>query len=71
MLYLLSHYDVFDIKAAFINKRWRKPKGKIKNGQFRETGNIGYTRHKTETSKIKNTTQHVLDTTMRKQTQIT
>ena len=30
-----------------------------------------YTRHKTKTSKVKTTTQCVLDTTMRKQTQIT
>ena len=37
--------------------------GAIKNGQSRETGNIGYTiRGKT--------TQYVFDTTMRKQTQI-
>jgi len=29
------------------------------------------TRHKTKTNKIKNTIQYVLDTTLRKQTQIT
>jgi hypothetical protein len=29
----------------------------IKNGQSRETGNIGYTRHMTKTNKKKNTTQ--------------
>jgi hypothetical protein len=54
--------------------------------QSRETGNIGYTRrrqtiqrnwqhwiHKTqdEGKQIKNTTQHTLDTTMCKQTEIT
>ena len=33
------------------------------NQQWRETGNIGYTIRK----KPKNTTQYVLDTTMRKQ----
>jgi hypothetical protein len=39
-----------------------------KNGHYRETGNIGYTgRRKTK----QNTTQYVLDTTVRKQTQIT
>ena len=38
--------------------------GAIKNGQFRETGNIGYIMRK------KTTTQYMLDTTMRKQTQI-
>jgi hypothetical protein len=38
----------------------------IRNGQSRETGNIG-----NKTKKNKNTTQHVLDTTMRNQTQIT
>ena len=37
-----------------------------KNGQFRETGNAGYTRHKTKTNKAKNTTQYVLDTTIPK-----
>ena len=39
------------------------------NGQFRETGNIGYTRHNATTNKTKNTKHHVLDTTMHKQTQ--
>ena len=29
----------------------------IKNGQSRDTGNIGCTRHRTKTSKTKNTTQ--------------
>jgi len=38
----------------------------IKNWQSRETGNIGYTRHKTKTNKTKSTTQYVLDTTTRK-----
>ena len=33
-----------------------KTEGVIKNGQSRETGNIAYTRHKTNTNKIK--TQH-------------
>jgi len=41
------------------------------NRQSRETGNIGYTRHGTKTDKAKNTTQYVLDTTMRKETEIT
>ena len=31
--------------------------GVIRNGQSRETGNIGYTRHRTKTNKTKNTTQ--------------
>jgi hypothetical protein len=30
---------------------------RIKNGQSRETGNIGYTRHRTKSNKIKNKTQ--------------
>ena len=30
----------------------------------RDTGNIGYTRHKTKTNKTKSTTQYVLDTTI-------
>ena len=36
-----------------------------KNGQSREIGDIGYTRHKTKTNKAKNTTQCV-DTTIHK-----
>ena len=50
--------------------------GVIRNGQSRETCNIGYTRHKTKTNNNKtktkknNTTQYALDTTLRKQTQI-
>jgi hypothetical protein len=36
----------------------------------RETGNIGYTRHRTKTNKTKNTRQYVLDNTIFKQTQI-
>ena len=36
----------------------------IKNGKSRENGNIGYTRRK-------NTTHYVLDTIIRKHTQIT
>ena len=42
--------------------------GTIKNGQSRETDNIG---HKMKTNKTKNTRQYVMDTTIRKQTQIT
>jgi hypothetical protein len=30
----------------------------IKNGQSRETGNIGYTRHRTMTNKQKTKTKH-------------
>jgi hypothetical protein len=33
--------------------------GAIKTGQSRETGSIGYTRHKTKTNKTK--TQEILD----------
>ena len=31
-----------------------KTEGAIKNRQSRETGNIGYTRHRTKTNKTKN-----------------
>jgi hypothetical protein len=34
-----------------------KPKGAIKNGQSRETCNIGYTRHRTKTN-IEKKTEH-------------
>jgi len=50
-------------------KTLKKTEVAIKNGQSRETGNIGRTRHETKTNKTMNTTQYVLDTTMRKQTQ--
>ena len=43
-------------------QRLEKTERAIKNGQFRETGNIGYTRHKMKTNKTKNTTRYVLDT---------
>jgi hypothetical protein len=29
-------------------QRLEKTQGQIKNGQFRDTGNIGYTRHRTQ-----------------------
>ena len=48
-----------------------KTEGAIKNGQSMETSNIGYTRYKTMTNKTKTPTQFVLNTTLRKQTQIT
>ena len=35
-----------------------------------KTDNIGYTKHKTKTNQTNNTTQYVLETTKRKQTQI-
>ena len=41
---------------------------KIKNEQSRETGNIGYTRRRKSN---KHTTQYMLNTTMRKQKQLT
>ena len=34
-----------------------KTEGEIKNGQSRETGNIGHRRHRMKTNKTKNTTQ--------------
>ena len=42
----------------------------IKNGQSRDTSNIGYTRRR-KTKQKHNTTQYVLDTTIHKPTQIT
>jgi hypothetical protein len=48
--------------------------GTIQNGQSRESGNIGYTMRKQSKKRIKKgkrkNTTHMLDTTMRKQTQI-
>jgi hypothetical protein len=45
--------------------------GEIKKRQSRQTGNIRYTRRRKEEKQNKNTTQYALDTTIRKQTQIT
>jgi len=49
-----------------------KTKGAIKDGQSRDTGSIGYTVYKTqdENRPNKKHTKYMLDTTMRKQTQI-
>jgi len=33
---------------VILNKRSRNTEGVVENGQFRETGNIAYTRHKTK-----------------------
>ena len=38
-------------------ERRQTKQGAIRNGQPRDTGNIGYTRHRTKTNKTKNTTQ--------------
>ena len=42
---------LFMLQRLFVNKRQRKPKGQsiMDNPQSRETGNIGYTKHKTKT----------------------
>jgi hypothetical protein len=41
-------------KALFVHKqRLDKTEGQIKNGQSSNTGNIGYTRHRTNTYKTK------------------
>jgi hypothetical protein len=50
----------FFLYVLFIKWPSRNTEGAIKNGQSRETGNIGYTRRK-----------QALDTTMRKHTHIT
>jgi hypothetical protein len=42
----------------YTNVRETRRDNQIKNGQSRETGNIGYTRHKTKTNKNKKTTSH-------------
>jgi hypothetical protein len=41
--------------------------GAIKNGQSRDTGNIGHTRHKMKTNKTTYTTQYVLHIVIHKQ----
>ena len=42
----------------------------IKNGQSRETGNIGVHKTQDKDKQNKNTTQYLVDTTMCKETQI-
>jgi hypothetical protein len=54
-------------KVKYTKFTFEKTEGTIKK-QSRETGNIGYTRGKKQN---RSTTKDVLDTTMRKQTQIT
>jgi hypothetical protein len=44
------------IRFFFLNCKFLKPRGDIKNGQFGDTGNIGYNRHRTKTNKIKHNT---------------
>ena len=46
-----------------IKSMLEKTGGAIKNGQSRETRNIGYTRHIMKTNKTKNTSQYAWDTT--------
>ena len=71
-IYLLRKIVLFITKWKKINGliNVREYRRAIKNGQSRETGNIGYTGRRIQ-NKNKNTTQYVLDTTIRKQTQIT
>jgi hypothetical protein len=38
-------------------QRLEKSQGQIKNGQFRDTGNIGYTRHRTKVRENKRANQ--------------
>jgi Tfp pilus assembly protein PilN len=45
-------------KLGFLRQiKLKKTEGAMKNGQSRETGNIGYTRYWTKTHQTKNTTQ--------------
>ena len=72
MFVLLCNMRSSLLGTFVLYQRYRKPKLEITIRQSRETGNIGYTKHKTKTNKARNTiTQYVLDTTIRKQTQIT
>jgi hypothetical protein len=48
----------------------RENQGEINNGHTREADTIGYTRQD-EDKQLKNTTQHALETTMSKHTEIT
>jgi hypothetical protein len=46
--------------------RLEKPKGKSGMDNPEKLSTVGYTRHKTKTSKTKNTPQYVLDTTIQR-----
>ena len=46
--------------------RLEKPKGKSGMDNPEKVSTVGYTRHKTKTSKTKNTTQYVLNTTIQR-----
>jgi hypothetical protein len=61
--FLYFIYTITIRVEGLINKGWKYRRG-IK------MDNIGYTRQKMKTSKTKNTTQYVLDNTVRNQTQI-
>ena len=55
MLWMKTH-SMIEICCPFMgmvvkNKTLEKTEGVIKNGQSRETGNIGYTRHRTKAKK--------------------
>ena len=67
--YLYCQY-IF-VSYIFVGKETlENTEGATKNGQSRETGMKGYTRRR-KTNEKHNTTQYVLDTTMRKQAEIT
>ena len=54
---VLTLWGTVKIYEMFENDRLEKTEGTIKNGQSKNTGNIGYTRHRTKTNKAKYTTQ--------------
>ena len=49
MYLIISYYNEIEIKLE-------KTEGPIKNGQSRDTGNIGHTRHRTNTKENKHNT---------------
>jgi hypothetical protein len=63
----LRIFAVIRFRNTFLLYTLEKTEGAIRNGQSRETGNNGYTRHGTNNKE----SQYVFDTIMRKQTQIT
>ena len=69
LVFGISSLNLVYVKYSRIeNKRQRIPKEQLK-GQSRETNNIVCTKRRKATTKT--TTQYMLDTTIRKQTQIT
>jgi hypothetical protein len=60
-IYISAYDALLEISSSgtdmlVIEKKFEDTEGAIKNGQYRENDNIGFTRHRTNSSKRKSTT---------------